>query len=100
MLMSMVGLQAFAEWDTSTKIQVGDLYYNLDNTNNQAQVESTPSEQYSGDIEIPSEIAYNEKTYSVTSIGEGAFLQSSGLTSVTIPNSVTSINDGAFSGCI
>ena len=66
MLMSMVGLQAFAEWDTSTKIQVGDLYYYLDNTNNQAQVESTPSEQYSGDIEIPSEIAYNEKTYSVT----------------------------------
>ena len=37
---------------------------------------------------------------SVTSIGEGAFYGCSGLTSVTIPNSVTSIGDAAFRGCI
>ena len=36
---------------------------------------------------------------SVTSIGGGAFWGCSGLTSVTIPNSVTSIGEGAFSGC-
>ena len=36
---------------------------------------------------------------SVTSIGDGAFSGCSGLTSVTIGNSVTSIGDGAFSGC-
>ena len=36
---------------------------------------------------------------SVTSIGESAFWGCSGLTSVTIPNSVTSIGEGAFSGC-
>ena len=36
---------------------------------------------------------------SVTSIGNGAFYYCSGLTSVTIPNSVTSIGNGAFSGC-
>ena len=36
---------------------------------------------------------------SVTSIGEWAFFSCSGLTSVTIPNSVTSIGHSAFWGC-
>jgi len=36
---------------------------------------------------------------SVTSIGEGAFSGCTSLASVTIGNSVTSIGDGAFSGC-
>ncbi len=36
---------------------------------------------------------------SVTSISEGAFVNCTGLTSVTIPNSVTSIGDGAFVNC-
>jgi hypothetical protein len=36
----------------------------------------------------------------VTIIGIDAFFCCSGLTSVTIPNSVTSIGEGAFKGCI
>ncbi len=36
---------------------------------------------------------------SVTSIGDGAFSYHSGLTSVTIPNSVTTIGNQAFSNC-
>ena len=36
---------------------------------------------------------------SVTSIGEGAFLGCTSLTSVVIPDGVTSIGEGAFAGC-
>ena len=53
----------------------------------------------SGDIVIPSQITYNGKTYSVTSIGFGAFGGCSGLTSITIPNSVTIIGEDAFYQC-
>ena len=54
----------------------------------------------SGDVVIPSTVTYNGTTYSVTSIGDYAFYDCSGLTSVTIPTGVTSIGEGAFSGCI
>ena len=36
---------------------------------------------------------------SVTSIGDGAFFDCFGLTSITIPNSITSIGENAFYGC-
>ena len=57
------------------------------------------SNEYSGEIVIPETITYSGKTYSVTSIGSGAFYYCSGLTSVTIPNSVTSIGNYAFEFC-
>ena len=86
----------------STKI--GDLYYNLDATNQMAEVTSQNSSlpYWSTTIttaNIPSSVTYNSISYSVTSIGSSAFSGCSGLTSVTIPNSVTSIGSSAFYGC-
>ena len=57
------------------------------------------SNEYAGDVVIPSSVDYNGTTYSVTSIGESAFEGCSSLTSVVIGNSVTSIGSSAFSGC-
>ena len=60
---------------------------------------SYPTTSYSGDITIPSSVTYNSKSYSVTSIGEMAFSGSTGLTSITLPNSLTTIGNNAFMSC-
>ena len=50
-----------------------------------------------GDIKIPP--AIGDGNYPVTSIRQGAFSRCDGLTSVTIPDSVTYIGERAFEGC-
>ena len=83
------------------KVCIDGIYYNLNKQNQTAEVtRSINSSNYTGSVYIPKSITYEGVDYSVTSIGEWAFTSSSGLISVTIPNSVTSIGDCAFSGCI
>ena len=50
-------------------------------------------------ITIPSTVIYDGQTYNVTRIGSGAFYNCTDLTSVTIPNSVTSIIEWTFQDC-
>ena len=54
---------------------------------------------YKGSIHLPSYPQTNGKEYTLVAIADRAFQNLSGLTSVTIPNSVTSIGGYAFSGC-
>ncbi len=56
--------------------------------------------KYAGDVNIPSSVTYKSKQLDVISIGASAFEGCTGLTSVTIGNSVTSIGSVAFRGCI
>lgn len=90
-------------WDYE-RVQIGDLYYNLDGTNQTAEITSQNSSSpfWSTPIttaDIPASVTYNNVKYSVISIGKNAFHDCTGLTSVEIPNSVISIGIAAFHTC-
>ncbi len=83
---------------------INGIYYNL-YYNSKTEAEVTWNNElirvfYTGDVVIPESVTYDDVVYSVTSIGYYAFYQCSNLTSVTIPDGVTSIADGAFYWCI
>lgn len=84
-------------WDYE-RVQIDDLYYNLNDTELIAEVTRSDN-SYSGSVVIPESITYDANTYSVISIEEYAFYQSSSLTSVTIGNSIISIGEMAFADC-
>ena len=75
------------------------IYYNITGNNT---VEVTYSDRdnntYSGSISVPETVTNNGTEYSVTKIGEYAF-QGSAVTSVSMPESITSMWQYAFSGC-
>ena len=80
-------------------VEVDGIYYNLISKGNVAEV-TKGDKDYSGDITIPSSIKVNDTEYSVTSVGNSAFEDCISLTSITIPNSVTSIGMCAFRHCL
>ena len=87
------------------RVQVGDLYYKLNSSDNTAEVTSKSARPTNNSypnltsVIIPETIDYNGNTYSVMSIGYHAFYGCTSLNSVTIPNSVTSIGGVAFHSC-
>ena len=106
MLMSMMGINAFA-YDIAVENADGvTIYYNYINDGKELEVTFRGSyydqydNEYQGNIVIPEEVTYMNRTRKVTKIGHEAFSYCRGLTSITIPNSVTSIGNSAFYNCI
>ena len=112
--------ESYAHFDV--EFEYNGLHYYIINHNSVLLVKHDSHQSLSGDLVIPSTVTYNEEKYyvvciddavfrgcegltsitipnSVTSIGSYAFWDCDGLTSVTIPNSVTSIGNWAFLGC-
>jgi len=98
-LMSMVSNVVSAH-----DFEVGGIYYNITSSTAPLTVAVTfrgsyydsSFDKYTGNVTIPATVTYNSKTYSVTSIGYGAFRNCPDLNSITIPSSVTIVLEIAF----
>lgn len=76
------------------------VYYLVDDMNpKKAKVTLDGYGSYSGDVVIPEYVTNNGVTYTVQEIGRDAFRGSTGLTSVSLPESVYNLGINAFQGC-
>ena len=79
----------------------GGIYYNISGLSATVTYATTDYNSYSGDVVIPETVTYDGVTYTVTAIGERAFYNCTGLTSVDIPQTIHAIgflNDARFPG--
>ena len=113
MFMSMVGAKAFAHDIEVVNDDGVTIYYRCSysytETGNRyetlcvsyrGQNCDSYSNEYTGNVVIPEYVTYQGTTYPVTCIDDFAFSGCSGLTSVSLGNSLLSIRSSAFTDCI
>ena len=96
-------LMLAAVLSTSTNIyaydfQVDGIYYNVIDFNDLTCKIVPGDNVYTGEIKIPSQITFKDRTFLVTEISDDAFTNSD-ITSITIPNTIKQINNIAFDEC-
>lgn len=106
---SIKAYKAAATWGDFENIHYNDevklngIWYRLDDYGEGATVINNPDDSYSyvyeGDIVIPSQVTVDDTEYEVWDIGNHAFADSK-ITSITLPNTLIGIGDGAFKRCI
>ena len=79
------------------QVKINDIWYKLSLDSKTAKVTSSNS-AYVGDIIIPPSIIYQGNVYAVTGIEHSAFSYSN-ITSVSLPESLTTIEGSAFRAC-
>ena len=80
----LIGAKVVSAYDFAA----GGIYYGITGTNDVYVTNNGSVNSYSGSVTIPSQVTYNGKTYNVVQIGYQAFKGSTGLTSVTMPNTI------------
>ena len=78
--------------DITVSVTFGDNYY-------QTPGQDPYYDTYKGSISVPSEITYNGRILPVKGIADRAFYNCNNLSSISLPNTITSIGSSAFEGC-
>lgn len=99
----LCGTISAADYD----FHVGGVYYRVILGNDMKPTTNVEvvkgDDKYAGDIVIPSSITVNKNEYTVTRIGQDAFYDCKSVTSISLPNSITSklevIEGRAFGNC-
>ena len=101
MLVVMMLMTTSSAMAQEAKFEVIDGFrYLLDSDTNTAILVPKTDGKYSGDIIIPEKVKGNDGVeYIVASLGASCFKDCCGLTSITIPSSVTSLGASCFYDC-
>ena len=98
--MLLASTNAFAE-----AVEIDGIWYNLVSKAKVAEVTKNPNipnlspGDYTGAVNIPDSVKYNNVSYTVASIGKDAFCACGNLTSISIPKNVTNIGSDCFHDC-
>ena len=101
MMVAMLPFSAVPAFAADTlSFTIDDIQYTIDK-NDSTAVSVTGTTGYGDinnkkDLVLPETVEYNGATYTVTSIGNGAFARKNGLNSIVIPNTVVLIAESAF----
>ena len=101
MMVAMLPFSAVPAFAADTlSFTIDDIQYTIDK-NDSTAVSVTGTTGYGDinnkkDLVLPETVEYNGVTYTVTSIGNGAFAGKNGLNSIVIPNTVVLIAESAF----
>ena len=89
--MTLCGIMAVAQ-----TVTVGNIEYLI---RDDGTVAILKGKSATGNVVIPAEVEYDGKKYSVVKVGQWSFSENTAITSVDLPVSVNSIENGAFDGC-
>ena len=101
LLITLVACFTLTRAEIIKRVNIGDLYYNLDTENKTAEVTSENDGYWSTKIttaDIPSSVPYNDENYSVTSIGMEAFWESDLTSIICKAVDLPTLGDEVFSG--
>ena len=81
-------------------VKVGSLYYEITGPSTVKVMpdrsQSPTTNQYAGNVAVPSTVTIDGKTYTVNELGKNAFSSCFKLTGVTLPNTIERIDSGCF----